>query len=160
MLRPALDRYERSLVRRGVVKQKDVMSLLRRELLDKIGNVDLADLHRADLVRRITEIEDSDRPGTAQDLRAKVAVFFGWAVVAAAFAVLFVAYGLQFSFGLFVKAIGDDTGWSRRDLSLPYAVYVALYSLLSSVSGRLTDRYGPRLVGLLVLSRRPEVPRS
>jgi MFS family permease len=75
-------------------------------------------------------------------------VFFGWAVVAAAFAVLFVAYGLQFSFGLFVKAIGDDTGWSRRDLSLPYAVYVALYSLLSSVSGRLTDRYGPRLVVL------------
>jgi MFS family permease len=75
-------------------------------------------------------------------------LFFGWAVVAAAFAVLFVAYGLQFSFGLFVKAIGDDTGWSRRDLSLPYAVYVALYSLLSSVSGRLTDRYGPRLVVL------------
>jgi integrase len=80
MLRPALDRYERSLIRRGVVKQKGAMSLLRRELLDKIGNVDLADLHRAELVRRITEIEDSDRPGTARDLRAKVVVFLGWAV--------------------------------------------------------------------------------
>jgi integrase len=49
-------------------------------LLDRIGNVDLADFHRAELVRRITEIEDSGRPGTAQDLRAKVAVFLGWAV--------------------------------------------------------------------------------
>jgi integrase len=80
MLRPALDRYERSLIRRSVVKRQDVMSLLRRELLDRIGNVDLAGLHRAELVRRIEEVEDSGRPGTAQDLRAKVAVFLGWAV--------------------------------------------------------------------------------
>lgn len=76
-------------------------------------------------------------------------MFFGWVVVGAAFSVLFVAYGLQFSFGLFVKAISDDTGWSRTQLSLPYAVYVALYSLLSSVTGRMTDRYGPRRVVLL-----------
>ena len=77
---------------------------------------------------------------------SKPRIFFGWVVVAAAFTVLFIAYGLQFSYGLFVKAIGDDTGWSRTQLSLPYAVYVALYSSLSSVSGRMTDRWGPRRV--------------
>ena len=59
---------------------------------------------------------------------------------------LFVAYGLQFSFGVFVTEITDDTGWSRADILLPYAVYVALYSWLSSVSGWATDRYGPRRV--------------
>ena len=72
--------------------------------------------------------------------------FYGWRVVAAAFTVLFVAYGLQFSFGVFVNEITDDTGWSRADILLPYAVYVALYSWLSSVSGWATDRYGPRRV--------------
>lgn len=70
--------------------------------------------------------------------------FQGWVVVAAAFSVLFVAYGTQFCFGVFVKAIDSDTGWSRTDLATPYAIYVGLYSLLSSVSGWATDRFGPR----------------
>jgi MFS family permease len=72
--------------------------------------------------------------------------FYGWRVVAAAFTVLFVAYGLQFSFGVFITEITDDTGWSRSQVLLPYAVYVALYSWLSSVSGWATDRFGPRRV--------------
>jgi MFS family permease len=80
--------------------------------------------------------------------------FFGWVVVAAAFTVLFVAYGVQFSFGVLVKAIGDDLGWSRSTLVLPYAIYVFVYSALSSVAGVATDRIGPRrvvLVGGLLL---------
>jgi MFS family permease len=76
-------------------------------------------------------------------------LFYGWKVVAAAFTVLFVGYGLQFSFGVFVTEITKDTGWSRSQLVLPYAVYVALYSALSSVSGWATDRWGPaRVVAL------------
>ena len=59
---------------------------------------------------------------------------------------LFVGYGLQFSFGVYVVEITDDTGWSRRDLLVAYGLYVALYSALSSVSGRATDRWGPRVV--------------
>jgi MFS family permease len=77
---------------------------------------------------------------------AKPAAFFGWRVVAAAFTVLFVAYGIQFSFGVFVKQITDDMGWSRAQVLLPYALYVAVYSALSSVSGWATDRYGPARV--------------
>jgi MFS family permease len=73
-------------------------------------------------------------------------VFFGWRVVAAAFTVLMVGYGLQFSFGVFVTEITKDLGWSRSELVLPYAVYVALYSALSSVSGWATDRFGPARV--------------
>lgn len=65
-------------------------------------------------------------------------------VVAAAFSVLAIAYGTQFSYGVFVTAMSDETGWSRTDLATPYAVYVGLYSFLSSVSGWATDRWGPR----------------
>ena len=73
-------------------------------------------------------------------------VFYGWVVVAAAFTVLFVGYGIQFSFGVMIPAITEDLGWSRARLTLPYTVYVFLYSSLSSVSGMATDRFGPRRV--------------
>jgi MFS family permease len=72
--------------------------------------------------------------------------FYGWIVVACTFTVLCVAYGIQFTFGVFMPAISAETGWDRASLSLPYSVYVFLYSALGVVTGRLTDRFGPRIV--------------
>ena len=80
------------------------------------------------------------------DIAKQSRVFYGWVVVACAFAILCVAYGIQFSFGVFMPEIVKDTGWGRDTLSLPYALYIFLYSALGAVSGRLTDRWGPRLV--------------
>ena len=78
--------------------------------------------------------------------RHRPRLFPGWYVVAGAFAVLFLAYGLQFSYGLFVTGMARDLGWSRAETSLPYSVYVLGYMLLSVGTGRATDRYGPRIV--------------
>jgi MFS family permease len=72
--------------------------------------------------------------------------FYGWVVVGCAFTILCVAYGIQFSFGVFMPFISADTGWDRGSLSLPYSLYVFVYSALGVVSGRLTDRLGPRIV--------------
>jgi MFS family permease len=72
--------------------------------------------------------------------------FFGWVVVGCAFTILCIAYGIQFTFGVFMPFISADTGWDRGSLSLPYSVYVFVYSALGVVSGRLTDRLGPRIV--------------
>jgi MFS family permease len=72
--------------------------------------------------------------------------FYGWVVVGSAFTILCVAYGIQFSFGVFMPFISTDTGWDRGSLSLPYSLYVFVYSALGVVSGRLTDRVGPRIV--------------
>ncbi len=77
---------------------------------------------------------------------ARGSVFYGWVIVACTFTILCVAYGIQFSFGVFMAEIAKDTGWGRDSLSLPYALYVFLYSALGAVSGRLTDRWGPRIV--------------
>lgn len=67
-------------------------------------------------------------------------------MVACAFLVLCVAYGIQFSFGVFMPYISSDTGWDRASLSLPYSFYVFVYSALGVLTGRLTDRLGPRIV--------------
>lgn len=73
-------------------------------------------------------------------------LYYGWIVVAAAFSVLFLSYGIQFSYGVFVKDMADDLDWTRTQTAWPYAVYVFVYSALSSATGSATDRWGPRLV--------------
>ena len=40
-------------------------------------------------------------------------LFHGWVVVGAAFTVLFLAYGLQFSYGVFIPGMAAELGWSR-----------------------------------------------
>ena len=73
-------------------------------------------------------------------------IFYGWIILALSFTVLCVAYGIQFTFGVFMTAIEADTGWDRTSLSVPYSVYVFVYSALGAVTGWSTDRWGPRIV--------------
>jgi len=96
----------------------------------------------------------SQRRGTDTNV-SEAGIYPGWFVVAAAFVVLFVVYGIQFSFGTFVDAVSADTGWPEARIQLIFALYVFGYSALSAVSGTLTDRLGPRIVvgsGAVVLT--------
>jgi MFS family permease len=72
--------------------------------------------------------------------------FYGWVVVGTAFSILFMAYGAQFSFGVFFSALLGEFGWSRGALSGAFALYAFGYAGFAVVSGRLTDRWGPRAV--------------
>jgi len=73
-------------------------------------------------------------------------IFYGWIVVAACSGILSVAYGIQFSYGVFLPAMATDTGWDRTSLSAPFSLYIFLYSALGAASGWCTDRWGPRVV--------------
>lgn len=73
-------------------------------------------------------------------------VFYGWVVTWSAFTVLAVTYGVQFSFGVFIPEIVEETGWSRTQLSLVISLYILVYGLLSGATGVVTDRIGPRKV--------------
>lgn len=73
-------------------------------------------------------------------------VFYGWAVVAAAFVVLFVAYGIHYSFGVFFAALLHEFGWRRASLAGAFSLYAFAYCIFGFPAGRLTDRWGPRVV--------------
>ena len=45
-------------------------------------------------------------------------IFYGWFVVFGSAFVVFGISGAQFSFGVFLKPMTDDFGWSRATLSL------------------------------------------
>jgi len=72
--------------------------------------------------------------------------FYGWVVVCSAFLVLFLTYGVQYSFGVFVPPMLDDLGWQRASLGGAFSLYSMVYMGFSLVSGRLTDTLGPRRV--------------
>jgi MFS family permease len=73
-------------------------------------------------------------------------LFYGWIVVAGGFLVLFMAYGTQYAFGIFFSALLGEFGWSRASLSGAFSLYIVAYSACGLAAGRLTDRWGPRVV--------------
>ena len=75
-------------------------------------------------------------------------IFFGWFVVAASLLVSFGVIGGQFSFGVFMKPMTEDFGWSRATLSLAFGTTFMLSGLLRPVAGYLADRYSPKWVAL------------
>lgn len=84
---------------------------------------------------------DRDSP-----VRTRRAPFYGWIVVACAFLVLFLTYGVQYSFGVFVPVMVDDLGWQRASLGGAFSLYSVVYTGFTMLSGRLTDTLGPRRV--------------
>jgi len=80
-------------------------------------------------------------------------VFYGWVVVAAAFAVTFVGFGSAYTFSAFVGSLQRDFAASRGSVSLVFSLAGFLYFGLGIVSGPLADRWGSRslaLVGMIL----------
>jgi OFA family oxalate/formate antiporter-like MFS transporter len=71
-------------------------------------------------------------------------IFYGWFVVAAAFAVTFVGFGCAYTFSAFVEPLQRDFGASRGSVSLVFSLAGFLYFGLGIVSGPLADRFGSR----------------
>jgi MFS family permease len=80
-------------------------------------------------------------------------VFYGWFVVAAAFAVTLVGFGCAYTFSAFVDSLQEDFAASRGSVSLVFSLAGFLYFGLGIVSGPLADRWGARrlaVVGMIV----------
>ncbi|MBI4339440.1 MAG: MFS transporter, partial [Chloroflexi bacterium] len=76
---------------------------------------------------------------------------YGWAVLAVVFASMGVAIGGgQYSFGVFVKPLAEEFGWSRTEINVALS-FSAMGGLTAPLIGRAMDRYGARLVVSLSL---------
>ena len=64
LLAPAIARYEDEIERRHLFRGRETISMLKRELLDPLGNIDLATLDRATMVERV-------RPSSARAWQAR-----------------------------------------------------------------------------------------
>ena len=71
-------------------------------------------------------------------------LFYGWLVVAAAFAVTFVGFGSAYTFSAFLEPLQRDFGASRGSVSLVFSLAGFLYFGLGIISGPLADRFGSR----------------
>ena len=75
-------------------------------------------------------------------------IFYGWLVTFGCAFVVFGVAGGQFSFGVFLKPMTEEFGWSRGTLSLAFGVTFMISGLLRPLAGYLADRYSPKWVAL------------
>ncbi len=75
-------------------------------------------------------------------------LFHGWYVVAASFAVLFVVFGVGYSFGAFFDALAREFDADRASVSFVFSLGLSLSFVVGAFGGRAADRLGPRRVVL------------
>jgi len=76
----------------------------------------------------------------------KPSFFYGYIVVLAAFFIMVIVSGLLYSFGVFLKPLSAEFGWTRAMTAGAHSMTVFVTGLLYMVTGRLNDRFGPRIV--------------
>jgi MFS family permease len=72
----------------------------------------------------------------------------GWRVVAAAHLGAMVCFGslLVYTFGIFLKPLAAEFGWSREEISRAFGVAALTIAAISPLLGKALDRYPPQYV--------------
>ena len=72
--------------------------------------------------------------------------FYGYVIVAIAFLLMLVMWGAYYSFGIFFEPLLAEFGWTKAMTSGAFSLSFFLTGVLGVLTGRLTDRFGPRVV--------------
>ena len=73
-------------------------------------------------------------------------IFYGWYVLAASFIILLLNSGARFIIGVMFKPMIAEFGWDRSTVSLAFFIFMAVYALCITITGKLYDLYGPKWV--------------
>lgn len=76
----------------------------------------------------------------------KVPLFYAYGVVLAGLIITMVMWGTYYSFGVFFNPLLNEFGWTRALVSGAFSLCSVLLGLFGIVTGKLCDKYGPRLV--------------
>jgi MFS family permease len=77
---------------------------------------------------------------------SKPRLFYGYIVVISAFLCMMTIFGLYVSFGVFLKPILSEFGWTRAATSGAFSLSMIVHGFLGIFMGGINDRFGPRLV--------------
>ena len=76
----------------------------------------------------------------------KPKLFYGYVIALASFIILVLVMGGLDSFGVFFEPVLVDFDWTRAMTSGAFSLALIIGGVLSMGTGRLNDRFGPRLV--------------
>lgn len=77
---------------------------------------------------------------------AKKGIYYGWVIVVSCLVINLSSFGIRYSYGVFLKSLEMDFGWSRSLTSGVFSTYMLLCSIFAFCGGWALDRYGPRMV--------------
>ena len=80
---------------------------------------------------------------------------YGWVVVLCAFTLMFIGFGVAYSFAAFFQAFQAEFGAPRMHVSLVFSLCALLWFSMGVPGGMLADRFGPRgvcVTGVLCLA--------
>lgn len=69
-----------------------------------------------------------------------------WGIISACFVLLGLFFGFNFMFGIFIKPLIAEFGWTVSATSAAYTIYMAMVAMCGVLVGGLADRYGARPV--------------
>ena len=72
--------------------------------------------------------------------------YYGVVIVSASTIVMMIMWGGAYSFGIFIKPLISEFGWTRAMTSGAISLAIIVEGTGSILAGRLTDRYGTRVV--------------
>ena len=72
--------------------------------------------------------------------------FYGYFIVVLTFVLMVMMWGTSYSFGVFFQPLLEEFGWTRVMTSGAFSLSLLLLSLFGIVAGKLTDRFGPKIV--------------
>jgi MFS family permease len=78
---------------------------------------------------------------------------YGWVIVIASLILLIGSFGTQLCFGIFLRPLSEEFGWTRAATSGAMSVVMGISGLIGIIMGKLTDKYKVRiiiLVGVLI----------
>ena len=93
----------------------------------------------------------SDLPAVKKERRP----LYGWITAIASAGTVLAACNVQYSFGVFLKPLIDEFGWSRTAISGSVSVRSLVTGLTAPITGALSDRHGARPIVIIgiVLAR-------
>ena len=67
-------------------------------------------------------------------------------LVVASGTLIMLMLGVAYVWGVYISPISGHFGWTRAQASLPFSVFLLIYTVGMLWGGKLQDKYGPKIV--------------